>query len=105
MLFDNYKKYPHATIRPHLLWEYDLNKFNFQKMKNIVIQRVIERGNFQDWYFMLNKYPLNEIKQTIKSLPYLNPKDMNFVHVVFQIPLNQMKCFIKKQSTTIHWNC
>ena len=104
MYFDSYKNYPDAVVNPSLLWEYDLDKFNYDEMRNVVVQRVVERGWPNDWYAMLNLYGVNGDVEAIKKLPYLNPKDMNFVSVVFEIPLTDMKCYEKKQLQPVHWN-
>ena len=48
MLFIDFKNYPSAKISASLLWEYDLNNFDYQDMKALVIQRVIERGKMDD---------------------------------------------------------
>jgi len=34
----------------------------------------------------------------------LNDKDMTFVSHQFDIPLNDLKCYEKKQSVNQHWN-
>jgi len=54
MYFDNYKDFPDATLIPALLWEYNLSDFDYRGMRNVVVQRVIERGWPKDWYFILN---------------------------------------------------
>ena len=104
MYFDVYKMYPYAKINHTLLWEYDLTNFDFQKMKSIVIQRVVECGYPNDWYAALNLFGEEEVKETIKNLPYLNDKDMTFVSVLFEIPITELKCYIKKQLVQTHWN-
>jgi hypothetical protein len=40
----DYKKHTDARINPALLWEYNLSDFDYQQMRNVVVQRVIERG-------------------------------------------------------------
>jgi hypothetical protein len=102
--FSEYKKHPDAKISPSLLWEYDLSDFDFQRMKNVVVQRVIERGWPDDWYAALNLYGEKGMKDAIKSIPYLNEKDMNFVSHVFDIPLSEMKCYEKRSFRRQHWN-
>ena len=101
---EDYKKHPDARINPALLWEYDLDGFDFLKMRNVVVQRVIERGWPNDWWAVLNMYGEKGIKEAIKTIPYLNDKDMNFVSKAFEIPLSEMKCYEKKQSQPTHWN-
>ena len=56
MLFEDYKFHPDAKVRPSLLWEFDLNRFNWQSMRDIVVQRVLERGRMDDFYAILNLY-------------------------------------------------
>jgi len=104
MYFENYKHHSTAQINPGLLWEYNITDVDLQQMRNIVVQRVIERGWPQDWYAMLNIYGEEEVKNIICDLSYLNDKDMYFVSLVFSIPLSKMKCFEKKQLQPQHWN-
>jgi hypothetical protein len=73
-------------------------------MRDIIVQRVIERGWPNDWYAMLNLYGIDGVKSAIKNIPYLNQKDMNFVSHQFNISLSTMKCYKKKQSVKAHWN-
>jgi hypothetical protein len=102
--FNEYQDHPDAKINPALLWEYNLADFDFEKMRHVVVQRAIERGWPNDWYFVLNFYGEEAVRQSIKAIPYLNDKDANFVSKVFEIPLSEMKCYKKKQSRQAHWN-
>ncbi len=104
MFFDKYKEHPTAKINPSLLWEYNLHDFDYGQMRDVVVQRVIERGWPDDWYAALNIYGISGLKAAIKAIPYLNDRDMNFVSLVFEIPLSEMKCYERKQSRQAHWN-
>jgi hypothetical protein len=103
MFFSDYKKHVGATINPSLLWEYNIDKVDYSKMKNVIVGRVIERGWPDDWYAILNLYGVEGVKKTITELPHLNDKDMNFVSHVFNLPLTALKCYTKKQSVQGHW--
>jgi len=94
----DYKKHHDAKINPALLWEYDLSDFDFQQMRNVVVQRVIERGWPNYWWAALNMYGEKGMKDAIKAIPYLNDKDMNFVSKAFEIPLSKMKCCERKRN-------
>ena len=50
MFFSDYKDHSDAKLNPKLLWEYNLSNFDYQDMRNVVVQRVIERGHFNDFY-------------------------------------------------------
>ena len=104
MLFSDYKKHNFKEVNPKLLWEYDLSDFDYQDMRNIVVQRVIERGWPDDFYAILNLYGEEGVKGAIKKIPTLNNVDMNFVKVVFNIPLNELRCYKEKLSKEPHWN-
>jgi len=104
MFFDNYKQHQDAQLRSSLLWEYDLARFDWIAMQNIVIQRVIERGRITDFYAVLNLYGLKEFKEGVKNIPSLNKKDIAFVCTVFEIKKQELKCYTHKQLRQKHWN-
>ena len=101
--FENYKQYPGTIINPSILWEYNLTHFDYQQMRNVVVQRVIERGWRKDWYAALNLYGIYGMREAIKNIAYLNNKDMQFVSLIFNIPLSEMKCYKNKVSQERRW--
>ncbi len=104
MFFDNYKSHQDARIRETLLWEYDVDQLNWEDMRTLVVQRVVERGRMDDFYAILNLYGLEGVKGAIKQISYLNPKDLSFVCSVFNLRRKNLKCYTKQQSTIQHWN-
>jgi hypothetical protein len=104
MFFGDYKKHSDAKINSSLLWEYNIDQVDYAKMRNVIVERVIERGWPDDWYALLNLYGVDGVISAIKELPYLNDKDMNFVTHVFNLPLAALKCYTNKQSARRHWN-
>lgn len=104
MLFDDYKKHSASTIRPSLLWEYDLDCFDWQAMRNVVVQRVLERGRINDFYAILNLYGIDGVKEALKQVPYMNDKDMNFACITFNLNKEDLKCYTQRQYRAQHWN-
>lgn len=106
ILFDlkNIDKNTHTNVSPTLLWEYDINLFDYHKMRNLVVQRVVERGWPDDFYAMLNIYGLEGVEEALKEIPYLNERDMYFVHNIFEIPLEDLLCYKNRQFLHQHWN-
>ena len=104
MFFSNYRAHRKARIRPELFWEYDMNHFNWQQMRQVVVQRVIERGRMDDYWHMFNLYGVRGVKEAIRQLPYLNAKDMNFVCVILGMKKEELKCYTQKQLRPQHWN-
>ena len=70
---------PH--IAAHLLWEYDLGSFDFNASRNLVIERVIERGSLEDWRAIFEYYGKETIKEVALSSKQLSPKDRKFTIV------------------------
>ena len=104
MPFEDYYNHKNAEVRPTLLWEYDLSNFDWQKMRNEVVQRVLERGRMDDFYAILNLYGLEGVKAALREIPYMNDKDMNFACVAFDLRKEELKCYTRKQSMPLHWN-
>jgi hypothetical protein len=70
-------------IRPNiinsaLLWEYDLDTFNYMKSYKIVIERVLERGNLEEWREMVRIYTREQILETIDWSAQLDKRDKEF---------------------------
>ncbi|MEZ5058757.1 MAG: hypothetical protein R2879_17110 [Saprospiraceae bacterium] len=75
------------AIRPHLLWEYNLDTFDFQKMAVVVIERVIERGNEKDWQAMAAFYPQDLILEIAEKSTRLSERDKYFTTIFLNSPL------------------
>lgn len=66
------------NIPAHLLWEYDLETFNYEKSYKIVIERVLERGTIEDWQEMSRFYSFEKIIETIDWSAQLKIRDKKF---------------------------
>jgi hypothetical protein len=65
-------------INPALLWEYDLDTFNYEKSYKIVIERVLERGTLEEWQEMVKLYTRKQILETIEWSAQLDKRDKDF---------------------------
>lgn len=66
------------NIPSFLLWEYDLNTFNYDKSYKIVIERILERGSIEDWREMMRYYPIEKILETIDWSAQLQEREKKF---------------------------
>lgn len=66
------------NIRPHLLWEYNVSTFNFEKGAAIVIERVIERGNLKEWREIVTHYGKEKVIQIANISKQLSKRDKDF---------------------------
>jgi hypothetical protein len=68
---------PHI-INPALLWEYNLDTFNYKKSYKIVIERVLQLGNLEEWRNMVKFYTKEQILETIECSAQLEKGVKNF---------------------------
>lgn len=66
------------NIPSYLLWEYDLNTFNYDKSYKIVIERILQMGSLEDWREMVAFYPTKKILETIEWSAQLDKRDKDF---------------------------
>jgi hypothetical protein len=99
MMFEDWKEKNIGNISKSLLWEYDLTNFDWENMKTVVMQRVIERGWMNDFYAAIKLYGgIDNVREIIKGIPVLSAKDMNFVCTIFDLKKEELKCYTRKQS-------
>ncbi|MCW5912462.1 MAG: hypothetical protein KIT62_15445 [Cyclobacteriaceae bacterium] len=67
-----------AIINPALLWEYDLDTFNYEKSYKIVIERILQMGNLEEWQNMVSFYTREQILETIEWSAQLDGRDKEF---------------------------
>jgi hypothetical protein len=65
-------------INPALLWEYDLKTFNYEKSYKIVIERILQLGNLDEWRNMVGFYTKEQILETIEWSAQLDQRDKDF---------------------------
>lgn len=97
VLLNKYKPGGHK-INHSLLWEYDMNNFDWQSSKMIVAQRVIELGTPEDFYAAFDLYGgIDGFREIIKTIPHLSDIDINFVCVIFNLKREELRCCTKRQ--------
>ena len=72
------------AIRKHLLWEYNWEEIDFSKLATVVVERVIERGNFQDWREIIRFYGKTKIKEIAQKSTRLDNKNKQFTFIFLQ---------------------
>jgi len=79
----------------HLLWDVDKSKIDWDKMKNFVVQRVIERGDVDDFYAIFRLYGGPEgVREIVKKLPaFYDPRDEALARVLFDLKKKDLECY------------
>lgn len=92
------------NINDAYFWDIDIKTLDKTKSKRLIIERVVNLGNLGELKLLINHYGEKELIKTICKLNYLDSKTLNFFSLVFNVPKNDFRCFIRKQSKAKHWN-
>ena len=65
-------------IPSNLLWEFNLDTFDYDKSAKIVIERILERGDLPQWREMVNYYTTDQILETINWSAQLDKSRKDF---------------------------
>lgn len=64
-----------------------------------VVLRVIQYGNTDDYYAMMQLYGgFDNVRKIVRQIPYLSPKDLNWACFVFHIKKEDTLCYTRKSS-------
>lgn len=89
---------------PSLFWDVDKATLDFDKHAVHVVDKAINRGTWEDFQMALSYYGYDKVKAIVKNLRYMDKKTERFAGVYFHIPLNELRCYIWRQSNPSHWD-
>jgi hypothetical protein len=87
-----------------IFWDTDFETIDWQKQRREIIERVLHFGDLGDWREIQNFYGREIIKNEVTKSRYLNNRVLNFCSVIFDLPLNQFRCYNTESSIRQHWN-
>ena len=80
-------------IPPFLLWSYNKKKIDPEKMYKTIIEQVIDRGSIKDIANVIMYYGINKVQEVTLQMPVLNPKRVNLMALLWDIPIEQFKAW------------
>ena len=106
-IFDSYpsEKGRHKVDKG-LLWEYDLEGFDWQKYRKVVIERVVSMGRLSDWYGAFDLYGgIRGVRRIARDeVIDLSPRDLNFMCRALNLNISETKCYKQAQSRAARLN-
>lgn len=99
----NSKQHIIAQLKPQYFWDVDLSKLNDTANKRLIIERVITLGTLQEIDLIVNHYGRSEVIKVVQKITF-DPKTLNFISKLFEIPKNDFTCHIRKPLKSQHWN-
>lgn len=92
------------NLNRRLFWEYRYDEIEWQKEYSSVIERVIERGTYDEWSELIRFYGRDKVVSTLKrETNYLPDEVIVIVCEYFNLKPIELKCYGRKQSTPGHW--
>jgi hypothetical protein len=72
-------------------------KLDLEKNKNYIISRVVSRGGSKDELELFRYYGWEVIKSEVIKIRYLNGKILNYLSKLFDIPLENFRCYNNRE--------
>ncbi|MEZ5038858.1 MAG: hypothetical protein R2828_03170 [Saprospiraceae bacterium] len=92
------------NLSRNIFWDVDFNALDFDQNSSFIINRVVSRGNLDDWFSIKEYYGLPNIKEIIINTRYLDKISLSFFSLYFDIPKENFRCYNIQQSTQELWN-
>jgi hypothetical protein len=86
-----------------LFWEADLTTLNPIKHKQYIIERVFDKGTWNDIKEIAKFYSIDEIKFALQWARWFDIKTIHFISVYFDIPLEKMRSYRQRQDSPPLW--
>ncbi len=98
------QSYKILDFSPHLFWDVDKEKLNFNINKSQIIHQVLEYGLLQDWILISKIYGIATIAETAANFRQLEPKALSFIASLSGKSKKSFKCYSIKPLMPQHWN-
>lgn len=87
-----------------LFWDWNFDKIDWKKGYLSIIDRVIERGNNEEWEELIRYYGRPKVIKALKSeIRYLPDYAIEKVCSYFKLKKEDLACYARKQSRPGHW--
>ena len=92
------------NFHKRLFWDWNFSKIDWEKHYLAVIDRIIERGDKEDWNELVRYYGKPKVIQALKSeIKYLPDYIIDDVCGYFDLQKEAIACYAHKQSRKGHW--
>jgi hypothetical protein len=89
---------------PHLFWDVDRSKLDFDKSKEQIVYQVVEYGMMKDWLLIQQLYSKNTLKEIVLNLRSLDKVTLSFLAHFFKVDKTEFRCYKQSQSNQSFWN-
>jgi hypothetical protein len=90
-------------LNPRYFWDVDLSGLDENKSSRLIIERVFSLGEIDEMNLIVRFYGEKKVLEVLSNLSYIDPKTLNFISKLFNKPLKEFRCHLRKQSKPQHW--
>lgn len=85
------------TLPAELFWDINRRIPDFDASAIYVIERVLERGGWNDWKEILNYYGEKKIAEVAVQMRYIPKRRHHFLALYLDIPVQNFRCYTWQQ--------
>ncbi|MDA3942225.1 MAG: hypothetical protein PF694_01645 [Bacteroidetes bacterium] len=91
-------------LNKNYFWDVNIALLDKEKSKRLIIERTLNFGTLNEIKLVMDFYGRKTVASILCNLNYIDPKTLNFVSLLFQIPKTKFKCYTRAQSISQRWN-
>lgn len=91
-------------INPRIFWDMDLSTLDYENNAPLIIQRVLEFGELNDWFAIKRHYGLNRIVTISQGFRTLEPEAVSWLCCLSNAKEEDFRCYRIAQSNPTPWN-
>ena len=93
-----------SGLNPRFFWDVDLSALKYASATRLIIERIFFLGDMKEMNQVINFYGEQKVIEALCNLAYIDPKTLNFISKLFNIPHKEFKCYQRKQSMPQLWS-
>jgi len=87
-----------------LFWDVNQETLDVKKHAQFIIERVLQRGTYNDWRYIQTIYTKRKIKSACLKARYIDKYSLSYCSCIFKTPLEKFRCYTEIQSNPNYWN-
>ncbi len=87
----------YRDLKKEYFWDVNIERLDVDSSQRLIIERVFTLGSVKEMMLVIDYYGEEEVKKVLTSLNYIDPRSLNFVSKIFNLPLKSFKCYSCRQ--------
>ena len=93
-----------AFFRKEMFWDIQFEKLDIEKNRNLIIQRVVDFGTWEEFLKMVNQYGKKVVIEESLLNRELSDQGAYFLSHYFEKNIKDFVCYKKRQLSPIHFH-